>query len=438
MKTLLGSIPGPGTLKAAAGIVCLVLAGAGRAEDGAAPTFYDDVAPIVSRSCVGCHQPESTAPMALTTYEQVRPWAARIREKVSAREMPPFGAEGPEGFFANDARLSDAEIGTIRAWVDGGGRRGSPPASGERALESPKLWDHGEPDLVVRALVPDLITGENKDDWSFAFFDCVAPGDRWLRGVTVIPEDEKLVHHINTFVIDPSYSLPAEQKLSGNAHLREARLLSLWAPGRPPLWCPEGVAVRMPAGARLGANIHYPPSDTAGEHRLSLGLFFADGRVDYALETRTVHVPKDVIVVPPNESWTVTETRSFANEDLIVYAFAGHMHYRGKEIGVTFRHADGTTSAAFLIPRFDFSWQQKYVLTQPVLVPAQSEAIVSGRLDNTAQNPHNPNPNVEVRGGFRTEDEMMEVYFDVVAPGRPVNLDVMDGVAVPADASGNR
>lgn len=397
------------------------------------PAYFEDVAPILSRACVRCHQPDSAAPMALTTYDQVRPWSKRIREKVEAREMPPFGAAGSRGFFADDPRLTEHEVETILAWVDGGSRRGPPPASGEIALTAPKQWDHGEPDLVVRALVPDLITSENKDDWSFAFFDPVGSGERWLRGISVIPEDEKLVHHINTFVLDPSYDVPPEKKIFDNAHVSGARLLSLWAPGRPPLWCPEGVAIPVPANARLGANIHYPPSDNAARHRLSLGLYFADGHVRYALETRTAHILKSSIHVLPNEIKSLSETREFTSEDLILYAFAGHMHYRGKEISVSFRSPDGTESVKFSIPRFDFNWQQKYELAKPVRLPARSHAVVHGVLDNTPANSHNPNPNSEVRGGYRTEDEMMEVYFDVIAPGRPVNLEVVDGIAVTGD-----
>ncbi|MCY4601775.1 MAG: hypothetical protein OXF27_17865, partial [Acidobacteria bacterium] len=37
------------------------------------PTFTRDVLPILQRACQQCHRPGSVAPMALLTYEQVRP-----------------------------------------------------------------------------------------------------------------------------------------------------------------------------------------------------------------------------------------------------------------------------------------------------------------------------------------------------------------------------
>ena len=62
------------------------------ATSTAAPqlTFSKDVAPILYRSCVRCHRPEEIAPMSLLTYNEVRPWAQSIKQRVSRREMPPW------------------------------------------------------------------------------------------------------------------------------------------------------------------------------------------------------------------------------------------------------------------------------------------------------------------------------------------------------------
>src|ERR1700726_3850397 len=52
-------------------------------------TFSKDVAPILQSKCQECHQPNSIAPMSLITYQDARPWARSIKERVAAREMPP-------------------------------------------------------------------------------------------------------------------------------------------------------------------------------------------------------------------------------------------------------------------------------------------------------------------------------------------------------------
>jgi mono/diheme cytochrome c family protein len=89
-------------------------------------TFNRDVAPILYKRCVACHRPGDIAPMSLLTYKDARPWAAAIRESVLSRKMPPWKADPRYGHWSNDPRLSDAEIGVIRAWVEGAKQEGDP------------------------------------------------------------------------------------------------------------------------------------------------------------------------------------------------------------------------------------------------------------------------------------------------------------------------
>ena len=90
---------------------------------GTKVTWDREIAPIVQARCVSCHSDGGTAPMALTTYEDVRPWARAIREEVLARRMPKWHIVRGYGDFANDRSLSPFEIALITAWVDGGAPR---------------------------------------------------------------------------------------------------------------------------------------------------------------------------------------------------------------------------------------------------------------------------------------------------------------------------
>ena len=81
----------------------------------------------MQRSCQTCHRPGTNAPMSLLTYEDVRPWARAIKNKVTQRLMPPWHIERNVGIqkFKDDPSLSDAEIATIASWVDGGAPKGN-------------------------------------------------------------------------------------------------------------------------------------------------------------------------------------------------------------------------------------------------------------------------------------------------------------------------
>src|SRR3989442_5952848 len=107
----------------------LVCAGPALAADAAkAPTFTRDVAPIFQAKCQACHRADSMAPMSLVTYEESRPWAKAIRERVITRQMPPWHIDKTVGIqqFKNDRSLTDAQIATMVKWVDAGAPKGDP------------------------------------------------------------------------------------------------------------------------------------------------------------------------------------------------------------------------------------------------------------------------------------------------------------------------
>ena len=60
-------------------------------------TFTKDVAPIFYKSCVECHRPTMFAPMSLVSYDDARPWARSIKQRVVSRAMPPWGASPDAG-----------------------------------------------------------------------------------------------------------------------------------------------------------------------------------------------------------------------------------------------------------------------------------------------------------------------------------------------------
>src|SRR4051794_35645091 len=77
----------------------IVSGDAGAGKEKTAVTFARHVAPILQKRCEECHRQGGMAPMSLVTYEETRPWARSIKEKVVKREMPPFHATGAVGRY---------------------------------------------------------------------------------------------------------------------------------------------------------------------------------------------------------------------------------------------------------------------------------------------------------------------------------------------------
>ena len=70
-------------------------------------TFTKDIAPIFQEKCESCHRKDSMAPMSLVTYQEVRPWAKSIKERVATHQMPPWHLDKTVGIqeFQNDRSL---------------------------------------------------------------------------------------------------------------------------------------------------------------------------------------------------------------------------------------------------------------------------------------------------------------------------------------------
>src|SRR6202789_4291367 len=120
--------------------VTLVMSGlsfAAGPTENAKVTFAKDIAPIFQEKCQDCHRTGSMAPMSLITYEETRPWAKSIKQRVATKQMPPWHIDKTVGVhdFKNDMSLSDPQIATIVRWVDAGAPQGDP-----RDMPKPKQW----------------------------------------------------------------------------------------------------------------------------------------------------------------------------------------------------------------------------------------------------------------------------------------------------------
>jgi hypothetical protein len=58
------------------------------------------------------------------------------------------------------------------------------------------------------------------------------------------------------------------------------------------------------------------------------------------------------------------------------------------------------------VPKYDFNWQTYYVCAKLLAVPKGARLETTAHFDNSAANPWNPDPQVAVRWGAQTWDEM--------------------------------
>ena len=223
------------------------------------PTFAKDVAPILYENCVSCHRPNHLAPMSLLTYNDTRPWARAVKSKVLAREMPPWGADSSIRAYKNDASLTQTEIDTIAAWVDGGAVEGN----NEDLPATPQFaegWSIGEPDLVFTFLEPFAVPADGIVPYSYVTVPTNLKEDTWISAHEFRPDDRRVVHHVISRVLEddgkPATANVAPRRDPDRTPARGARVGG-YVPNRLGSVYEDGVAVMLPAGADIEAQMHY-------------------------------------------------------------------------------------------------------------------------------------------------------------------------------------
>ncbi len=368
-------------------------------------TFTKDVAPIFHARCAECHRPGETAPMALLSYKDARPWARAIKEKVLDRSMPPWLADPKHEHFENNRRLTQKEVDTIVAWVDGGAVKGAdrdmPPAPQFTAG-----WTLGQPDLIVRLEKPYRIPAEGVVPYQHITVPANLTEDKWLQALEVRPDNRANVHHVIVYAQEPKSNEGAPVTGSGERGVK----LGGFAPGEQPKVFPPGTAKLIKAGSNLIFQMHYTTNGVPGEDRSYVGLFFAKQPPQRKVLTGTATNAR--FVIPAGDPNYEVKSTWTANEDLYLTDLMPHMHVRGKDFIYTAVYPDGRSEVILNVPRYDFNWQLLYRFKKPFFLPKGTRLDCVAHFDNSTKNKFNPDPTKEVRWGPQTWEEMMIGWFD--------------------------
>jgi peroxiredoxin/mono/diheme cytochrome c family protein len=374
-------------------------------------TYSKQVARVLRDRCVSCHRPGEIAPFALTTYKQAAGWAETIAEVVADRRMPPWHASPEFGHFANDARLTDAERRLIADWVAAGAPEGDARDLPEPAPDA-EGWRIPTPDLVVEMPREFEVPADGSLPYQNFVVDLGLDHDVWVRASQVRPGNPSVVHHVVAFVLPPG-----ERRLTPD----NSNILAAYSPGMPPRAFPEGVAKFVPAGARLMLQVHYTPRGTKQTDRSRVGLVFADAKSVRKQETAVMAVNFRLRIPPGAADYAAEATHRF-DQDTILYALMPHMHLRGKSFRFEVKYPDGRSETLLDVPRYEFDWQNVYVLSTPKPMPEGTVIRCRGRFDNSADNPSNPDPKATVTFGEQTRDEMLVGYLDVALADQDLAL----------------
>jgi hypothetical protein len=379
---------------------------AANTDGGKAPTFSKEVAPILFSKCVSCHRPGEAAPMALRNYKEVRPWAKAIKQQVATRTMPPWHADPSIDKFANDRRLSDAQVATIVKWADAGAPEGN-------AADMPKLpdftegWAFGKPDMVLDTGTDYPIPAKGVVAYQYFKVDPGFKEDTWVQAAEARPSQRSQVHHIIVFV-------QQGKQRAVRAGEQFSDMLIGYAPGVPnTTWDPD-TAFLVKAGSTFLFQVHYTTNGTAAADRSLLGLKIRKDPPKYRAFSGSAIQFR--FAIPPNDpNYEVKASYTF-KEDVTLLDLTPHMHLRGKAFKYVLTYPDGRSEELLNVPKYDFNWQLSYILAEPRKIPAGSKMDVTAWYDNSPNNKYNPDPTDTVKWGDQTFQEMMIGFFNYKVP----------------------
>jgi len=388
-------------------------------------TFAKDVAPILQAKCQDCHRAGSMAPMSLITFEEARPWARAIKERVSTRQMPPWHIDRAVGVqkFKNDMSLSDEQVATIVRWVDAGAPLGNP-----KDMPAPRQWPAdnewqaakllGQPDLVITS-APYTMAAQHQDAWFRPLSEIPITEPRWVRAVEMRPgtiKGRRIIHHAVAY-LDQEDKDTSGVPGSGNSDLNRRAMLMEWAVGKGYDYYRPNTGKLLLPGAKISwdEHIHAVGEEITDTVQLGIWLYPKGQEPKYRTYlTAFAALGRDGIDIAPNsiaqnEGFTVLKMPGRLEN------FQPHMHLRGKAMSLEAILPDGTTQMISYVGNFNFNWMTNYIYDDEAapVFPKGTIIHVTAWHDNTKANKNNPDSDQWVGYGDRTVDEMAHGWVNV-------------------------
>jgi hypothetical protein len=288
-------------------------------------------------------------------------------------------------------------------------------------------WNIPSPDVVVKMPKPVTIPAHGEVEYTYEIVPTHFAGDRWVQMVEVRPSAPEHVHHAVVYIRPPDSSwlrhAPVGEAFTASdlsdpqerrqAHETTSDLLLVYAPGSAPDKFADGMAKFVPAGSDLVFQMHYTTNGTAARDETSVGMVFAKSPPKQRVIT--LQLNQHALMIPPGAEDFRVEVQGTLPNDCTLLSLFPHMHLRGKRFEYDIVHDDGSVETLLRV-NYHFHWQLSYKLAEPRLLKAGTKLRAVAWYDNSAKNPHNPDPEKWVTWGDQTSEEMMVGFFDVAVP----------------------
>lgn len=423
-------------------------------------TYYEDIRPIIEKSCVDCHSTKGVS-FSFEEAEQTLLFKEAIVSAVESKRMPPWLAEAGHQTYVDDESLTSETRQKFTIWKQNGFEIGVPNSAGQ-GLSVTKTQEKFLSNLSVNLLSDEeyLPNQTRKDDYRCFIVEWPKPKQTYVTGFKAIPGNLKVAHHLVAFVIEPEAAKLVkhlEQQENGPGYQcfggaipdrlndkkqqdsferkypnglqklqRNNFWLAHWAPGMDGYSFPKDTGIQIRPGSLIVVQMHYYSAFAPGEADSNTQIEFqvTDKVVKPAINFPLTSSPwlnaKDNLsmIIPPGDKASFNTKISFQKiasqmarilkishssiESLVLHSANIHMHSYGFSGRSQLTHHDGEKETLLAIPRWDLDWQRDFTFTTPKTIERDKFHQTELNVECDYVNPTTK----KIYGGYGSDDEM--------------------------------
>jgi mono/diheme cytochrome c family protein len=394
------------------------------------PVTYAQIAPILRKSCVSCHNPSGGAPFNLTTYTDAKQWGGQILQVTQSRYMPPWlpvpdlhsPAAAPA--FKGEKRLSDTDLEALRKWVGAGMLEG--PALPAANYDSAALVKQaGHADLTLTPSNVIHVPASGPDIFLTLALPVPDGPAHAVRAIGIEASDPQAAHSILMGVDEKrllrsqhpevlATGLPGmELSPELTEQLAPGGRMLLWTPDLPILTAAEPFMLR--GGSDLVLTIHVKTTGRAEDLSFKVLLYYAKTSAPRVAHT-LLHLDWENVEIPAGDKEYKAEAELRLDQATTLTSIYPRAHYTAVSLQAFATLPDGTQRALLTIDKWDADWTAVYRFAKPVVLPKGTVLHMRWNCDNSSNNPHNPSdPPKKVVGGHGAKDEVAELWLETTS-----------------------
>lgn len=353
-----------------------------------------------------------------------------IQYVIQNKIMPPWYADTTYSRFSNEHILTQNEANSIIKWTTS--------AQFKTDKLNYQTTTVAKPDIILKVKQGFTIKNDLTDHFVIYKIPYEIPTDTLVSCIAFIPKNKfRPNHHLNYYIIPFEDGMNDDKQiqyvevnkngfdnreiyeqfglLNINKEDPQSTYYGSWLPGMSATAYKFPFTIYLPKkGFILIKVMHYAPTAIEQMDSFNIEIYYnkTKNRNEYRPLSRFVIgtgyseiIPP--LVLEPNEVKSFFSNRVI-EEDMLIYSLNPHMHKLGKSF-YAYATYNKDTLPLINIPKWNFDFQENYVLNNPIYLKKNTIIHIHGVYDNTVNNKSNPyNPPQKIYGsnGMLTSEEM--------------------------------